>query len=316
MSSFWFVLHPNVRVAICKGQMCGDSISRPETCPETQGHSLHIVKNHELKFTGPRRTTYYEARERAVATASLGTAQFKVEPMSNFNSSCTKDTVLSAKTPRLSWLHWKYVPSERRGPGKKPWRAVPWRACRGSVGVSRCKTDTVCIDIVAYSVFTTVILTQGALNRVAAVYSHWSTAQRQHSTHGRYSKLSECSFGFSFSGGTSPFCGMAQDIKALVDLLKVRYCVFQCNERGDNVPQTCTRCMVVQGLRHGGARLMPRWCTVMFLACTEMFAHCVPKRDRIVPPTLVFVLPGVTDNFCLPATYLDYLGLVLIDVVV
>ncbi|KAJ7035238.1 hypothetical protein C8F04DRAFT_1182404 [Mycena alexandri] len=29
------------------------------------------------------------------------------------------------------------------GPGKKLWRAVPWRACRGSVGVSRFKTDTV-----------------------------------------------------------------------------------------------------------------------------------------------------------------------------
>ncbi|KAJ7728227.1 Pro-kumamolisin, activation domain-containing protein [Mycena metata] len=52
------------------------------------------------------------------------------------------------------------------------------------------------------------------------------------------------------------------DIKALVDLLKVRYWVFQCNEIGDKVPQTCTRCMVMQGLRHGGARLMPRRCTV------------------------------------------------------
>ncbi|KAJ7024069.1 hypothetical protein C8F04DRAFT_1303393 [Mycena alexandri] len=87
------------------------------------------------------------------------------------------------------------------GPGKKPWRGVPWRACRGSVGVSPFKTDTVCelfsgvrdtlklhsrgIDIVVYSVFTMVILIQGALDRVVAAYSHCSTAQRQHSTHGR-----------------------------------------------------------------------------------------------------------------------------------
>ncbi|KAJ7027119.1 hypothetical protein C8F04DRAFT_1189928 [Mycena alexandri] len=67
------------------------------------------------------------------------------------------------------------------GPGKKPWRAVPAVAVLACPGLRL----TQGIDIVVYSVFTMVILTQGALDRVVAAYSHRSTAQRQHSTHGR-----------------------------------------------------------------------------------------------------------------------------------
>ncbi|KAJ7041514.1 hypothetical protein C8F04DRAFT_1300898 [Mycena alexandri] len=52
-----------------------------------------------------------------------------------------------------------------KGPGKKPWRGVPAVAVFACPGVR---------------------LTQsGALDRVIAAYSHCSTAQRQHSTHGR-----------------------------------------------------------------------------------------------------------------------------------
>ncbi|KAJ7042711.1 hypothetical protein C8F04DRAFT_1175830 [Mycena alexandri] len=55
------------------------------------------------------------------------------------------------------------------GPGKKPWRGVPAVAVLACPGVR---------------------LTQsGALDRVVAAYSHCSTAQRQHSTHGRIAGL-------------------------------------------------------------------------------------------------------------------------------